>query len=250
MYFSVREIRMAWLLEPFWVVAVALAATAVAVLESTRSRWAPFMIFFPAFSILLPVCLGSYAFGNPAEAFGNHRGSLAALALLMWAWEIGLWILAYEKILLPRLSRKGDPRLDPGAALSLLARRAAERHGMKVTTSMSALFAYACIWAPIGEELFYWGYMFGNLRPVAGLWPTALLVSALFAARHAGHMFYLRPETPSMATAVICLTAFGAAMVNSLLYEVSGSLYPLMLLHLIDNLFLLAISVGWKPDHA
>jgi membrane protease YdiL (CAAX protease family) len=238
---------MEWLLEPRWVAAVGIAATLLAAFESIRFRWAPFIILFPVLCIALPLSLGSYAFGDFRTAFTGALSPLLVLGAALWIWEIGLWIILYEKIVLRRLGMAGDPRVDPGAALAGLADRAAAVHGIKPAVCNAILLAYVCLWAPIGEELFYWGYLFGNIAPTAGFWPAAIFTSALFALRHAFHFLYLKPA-PMLPLAAVTASTFGAALLNSGIYHATGSLWPLIALHVVDNAFLVALSLPGGKD--
>ncbi len=84
--------------------------------------------------------------------------------------------------------------------------------------------------APLVEETFFRGFLFAGLARRLGV-PAGVLVSALiFAAVH------LNVET------VIPLSVFGAVL--ALLYYLTGSLYPSIVLHSVNNsLALLAAFV-------
>lgn len=88
--------------------------------------------------------------------------------------------------------------------------------------------------APLGEELFFRGFFFGALRNWRGPWLAAVLTGLVFGLVHAGSspVGYLVP-----------LAALGIGL--CLLYEWTGSLYPSIALHALNNCVALGVSLGW-----
>lgn len=85
--------------------------------------------------------------------------------------------------------------------------------------------------APISEEIFFRGLLFGGLRRRMGPYLAALISGTLFGMMHA-------PTGPS---AVIPLIVFG--IVLALVYERTGSLWPAIGLHSFNNaIALIAIN--------
>jgi uncharacterized protein len=84
--------------------------------------------------------------------------------------------------------------------------------------------------APIAEEIFFRGFLFGGLRKRFPLWPAAILAGVIFGAIHA----------PTGVTAVIPLAALGVAF--CWLYEKTGSLWPSVIGHAINNGLALALA--------
>jgi membrane protease YdiL (CAAX protease family) len=78
--------------------------------------------------------------------------------------------------------------------------------------------------APIGEEVFYRGFLFGGLRSRFGFWTAALLSAGLFGLSHATDGPVLIP----------LLTVFGVA--QALLYERRRSLVAPIAAHAMFNL--------------
>jgi len=95
-----------------------------------------------------------------------------------------------------------------------------------VDESQLALVAAGAIFvlaAPIAEELFFRGFFYGSLRSRMSMWPAALIVGLVFGAIHAG----------TGISAVPALVLFGVIL--CLLREQTGSLYPCIALHAVNN---------------
>ncbi|MCB9076972.1 MAG: CPBP family intramembrane metalloprotease [Anaerolineaceae bacterium] len=98
------------------------------------------------------------------------------------------------------------------------------------------LFGGAII-APVVEEIFFRGFVFAGLRK-RWSWPKAALASAgLFALAHI------------IPTSILPIFILGT--IFAFLYQVSGSVWPAILMHMLTNTFALsaayAISQGWIP---
>jgi len=111
-----------------------------------------------------------------------------------------------------------------------------------VTHSTAALVAaavFVCVLAPIAEELFFRGFLFGTLRELPARigrvdlapWIAALVTGALFGAAHLG-------SAPAVFLAPLALLGF----VLCLLRWRTGSLYPCMALHAANNALALGVN--------
>lgn len=83
--------------------------------------------------------------------------------------------------------------------------------------------------APIAEETFFRGFVFSGLRSRLALWPAALLSGLVFGL----------PHVTTGVTTVVPLAVFGVAL--AWLYEKTGSLWPPVIVHAINNGFALAL---------
>ncbi len=95
-------------------------------------------------------------------------------------------------------------------------------------TGAAALVAAAflvTVVAPLAEEFFFRGYVFGALRSWKGMWVGAVLTGLLFGAIHLG-------STPDVLY-IPLLAVFG--FVLCLLYVKTRSLYPCIVLHSVNN---------------
>jgi membrane protease YdiL (CAAX protease family) len=90
------------------------------------------------------------------------------------------------------------------------------------------------ILAPLGEELLFRGYVFASLRNWRGFWPAAIITGLIFGAVHIGS---------SPIGYALPLAAFGFGLCA--LYQWTGSLYPCIALHALNNAFALGVDQGW-----
>jgi membrane protease YdiL (CAAX protease family) len=87
--------------------------------------------------------------------------------------------------------------------------------------------------APISEEVFFRGFLFGGLRGRMGFWAAALISGAFFGAIHllGGSIEVIPP-----------LAIFGVLL--AWLYERTGSLGPPILMHALQNAIAFAVTIG------
>jgi membrane protease YdiL (CAAX protease family)/uncharacterized RDD family membrane protein YckC len=95
-----------------------------------------------------------------------------------------------------------------------------------------AAVAAIVVIAPFSEEIFFRGFFFAGLRSRWSLWPSALLSGAVFGLVHA----------PTGPTAAIPLAGLGVGL--AWLYNKTGSLYPCMLAHLLNNALAIGVVLG------
>jgi membrane protease YdiL (CAAX protease family) len=101
------------------------------------------------------------------------------------------------------------------------------------TVALIAVTFLVCVCAPLAEEFFFRGYFFGALRR-NGFWPAALLTGLTFGIVHV---------FGSPIAFILPLAALGAGL--CLIREKTGSLYPCIALHCINNTFAMSASEGW-----
>ena len=121
-------------------------------------------------------------------------------------------------------------QLDPGAEDDLATDLGADESVL----SLLAVIFLTLLMAPVVEELFFRGFLFGAFRRVM-LWPiAAVLAGILFGAVHLG--------TPAIF--LVPLAVFGALL--CWLYQRTGSLIPGMAVHAFNNAFALGVSLEWR----
>jgi hypothetical protein len=115
----------------------------------------------------------------------------------------------------------------------------------KSTAALIAAGVFVCVVAPVAEEFFFRGFLFGVLRRwhirVAGrdlgTWLAAVVTGILFGLAHTGS-----------ASAVYLIPLGFLGFVLCLVRWKTGSLYPCMALHSINNSLALGINqLHWNP---
>jgi CAAX protease family protein len=81
-----------------------------------------------------------------------------------------------------------------------------------------------CVVAPICEEILFRGFIFTSLRNWRGPWPAAVLTALVFGAVHAA-------SAPEIDLLPLAFLGFLLCM----LYRATGSLYPCIVAHALNN---------------
>lgn len=102
------------------------------------------------------------------------------------------------------------------------------------TLAAVIVVVFVVIAAPVVEELLFRGLMFGALRTRLRVVPSALLVGVAFGLVHAGG---------SPAAFLLPLALLGTML--CLLYHRTGSLYPSMGVHAVNNSLAVVGTMGW-----
>lgn len=102
------------------------------------------------------------------------------------------------------------------------------------TVALLAAAVLVCVIAPIAEEFFFRGFFFTALRSWKGIWPAAIITGIVFGGIHAGS---------SDVAFLFPLAFFGFAL--CLLYVKTGSLYPCIVVHSINNSLAFGVSQDW-----
>jgi hypothetical protein len=111
-----------------------------------------------------------------------------------------------------------------------------ETLGTKESTSLLVLSAaLTCVAAPIGEEMLFRGYMFTALRNWRGTLPAAVVTGLLFGAVHV-------LSAPVLDLLPLAALGFGLC----LLYRYTGSLYPSIVAHVLNNSIAFTSLEGWN----
>jgi uncharacterized protein len=94
--------------------------------------------------------------------------------------------------------------------------------------------ALTCVVAPMCEEFLFRGYIFTALRNWRGTLPAAILTGLIFGGVHA-------ESAPVLDLAPLAALGFGLC----LLYRYTGSLYPCMIAHSLNNSIAFSSLEGW-----
>jgi membrane protease YdiL (CAAX protease family) len=122
-----------------------------------------------------------------------------------------------------------------GVAFHVGKEKTLEQLGADVSTALLLLSAgLTCVMAPICEEMLFRGFIFAALRNWKGVWPAAVITGLLFGGVHAGS---------APAIDLVPLAVLGFAL--CLLYRSTGSLYPCIAAHSLNNSLAFGSLEGW-----
>jgi|HubBroStandDraft_2_1064218.scaffolds.fasta_scaffold23242_4 membrane protease YdiL (CAAX protease family) len=111
-----------------------------------------------------------------------------------------------------------------------------EQLGSNEGTALLVLSAaLTCVVAPMCEEFLFRGYMFTALRNWRGTLPAAVITGLVFGGVHA-------ESAPVLDLAPLAALGFGLC----LLYRYTGSLYPCMIAHSLNNSIAFSSLEGWS----
>ena len=228
-----------WYLSTRGVLAVATGVTLVALLENTVAPWSPFFVVYVALAIAIPLKLRTYRFG-------------AITDLRWWQWVLCLLIpLVLQSIvgfllavIYPNLLASfgvSDTQAQQAlysfdAMFTAMLKSAGAKWGTSASAFQRIYVGFIVLWAGLGEELFYRGYVHGSLRKHHGFWLATLLSAFFFAIRHYTQMFILWPDFPWAAASVWVIVSFAIGIVMSFLYEKTRSLWMPVIVHYLFNL--------------
>jgi membrane protease YdiL (CAAX protease family) len=160
--------------------------------------------------------------GRPrAVDFGLRRPPLKRAVLMLVAVWVGFYIISALWVLALGIDEHQE-----------LPDRLGADQG---TLNLLAVVVLITIIAPLGEELFFRGYFFGALRNWRGVWPAAIGTGLVFGGIHAG-------SAPVGFLVPLAFFGFGLC----LLYHYSGSLYPGIALHALNNSIALGAALHWS----
>jgi membrane protease YdiL (CAAX protease family) len=164
--------------------------------------------------------------GRPrAEDFGLRRPPLRQAVGLLLAILVGFY--AISAIWLTSLGIDEHQTLPD------------ELGAQKSTLNLALVVVLITVIAPLGEELFFRGYFFGALRNWKGWLPAAIITGIVFGAIHIG-------SAPLGLTVPLAFFGFGLC----LLYQRTGSLYPCIALHAINNSVAFGLTQKWTWEIA
>jgi membrane protease YdiL (CAAX protease family) len=170
--------------------------------------------------------------GRPtAAAFGFRRVSPGKAIVALIVAAIGYYVVtaAYATV----FHLHGSDKLPKELGVS------------KSTAALVGATVFVCVLAPIAEEFFFRGFIFGALRRMrvviagrdVGVWIAAVVTGILFGLAHTG----------SASSQYLIPLAF-LGFVLSILRWRTGSLYPCMALHSVNNSLALGIGqLHWNP---
>jgi CAAX protease family protein len=179
--------------------------------------------------VVAVLCFAVFMFrGRPAD-FGFRRVPIGLAAGSFLTAAIGYYVVSYFYTV--ALNVHGKDTLPSGFGVN------------SSTAALIATTIFVCLVAPIAEELIFRGFIFGALRRIRlvlgghdlGTWLAAVITGVLFGAAHVGGT--------STAAQLAQLGFLG--FVLCLLRWRTGSLYPGMALHSLNNALAIGVSQHW-----
>jgi len=231
-----------WLLSEVGVVITGVVLTLIVLVESVFPPWAPYFVVYAILAIYLPLALKACEFGSFGAVLRSNWKLISSIFVVAILWDQGVVTWLYEQILVA-VGVSDNAFYSLTAAIDRLATMAGAKFGITYDAAIMIYAFFIVIWAPIGEELLYRGYIQGTLRQTRSFKVAALISAVFFGIRHATHMFFLWPDVPIVAATVWVVSAFVFGLFMSYLYEKTGSLYPPMLIHTGVNIVGIVLSM-------
>lgn len=220
-----------WLLSVNGVLLTAVFLTLVAALENSILPWAPFFVIQALLALAIPLALKTYRFGSLRTVRWWHW--LAGIAAAVLIQLVGGLFLG---LLVPNLfGSPGEAAVDIGAALMAMYETAAAHLNSDPATIQTAYMVMIFLWAALGEELFYRGYMQGALEKRLNFNRAMLISAGFFALRHATQLLLLWPDYPVIAALAWLTFSFAFGLLMSYLYKRTNSLILPIFVHFILN---------------
>jgi membrane protease YdiL (CAAX protease family) len=204
---------------PAGVVAVALALMVIAGLENTAAPWAPFYVGYAALATALPFAFGAVRLGRPARPRVVHL----LVAVVLAAALHGAFSLITSTV-------------DLGAMFGAVFSAASARLHRPPELIAARYLLGIQIWAGFGEEVFYRGYVQGQLRHRMGAAPAIAIASVLYAVRHYTQVLLAWPAVPWGAATVWVAACLLVGVALGVLYDRTRSLLPPVAAHTLFNL--------------
>ena len=222
--------------EPNYAILFAIFMTVLVAIESLYPvPWAPYFLIYAILAIVVPLIIKSYRFRNLKEAFSTKN--LKVMIIIFIITILVVFILDFIYIaILSAMNLVGDPFYDLSAALEELANAAAIKFNITPSDAKLIYAIYVLIWAPIGEEIFYRGYLYGELKKKYGIALSAIISTFLFGIRHSVHFLFLLPNFTTIAALYWAFHAFIFGLIMVYTYEKTDTLYIPMILHFLTNL--------------
>ena len=224
------------------VFAVSFAFMAIAGFESGVVPWSPFYVVYAALATWFPIYFKTYRFGPikslPWWGWVIFCVTCVVVAIVMQAFAGLLLNGVYARIVVAMggVERLEDPLIDVDAMFNAMFAVASERLGITADTAKTLYLWFITLWAGIGEELYFRGYVQGTLRKRHSARYAIVVAAALFGARHYMQMVLLLPKYPIFAASAWVVMAFALGIFLGFLYERTRSLWLPVIIHYLFNL--------------
>ncbi len=225
--------------ETTWgVLVISLALMVIAGVESSAVPWAPFYVGYAALATFIPLWLKTYRFGSIKDVPWWWWPICPVIAIGAQAILSVILNGGYGRVVVAMggVERLDDPLIAVPPMFDAMFAKAAERLGMAKSTVSMLYFTLLVLWAGLGEELYFRGYVQGTLRKRHSARYAIAVASALFAVRHYMQMMLLLPKYPIFAATAWVLMAFLFGILLGIFYERTKSLWLPVAIHYLFNI--------------
>lgn len=223
------------LLLPSYIITLSIILTIIVAIESLYLvPWSPYFLIYAILAIIIPIYVRSYKFGPVRISLSKKNVQRLIIFFLIILIILYIIDLSYSYI----LSTHGlynDPYYNLNRALEALATKASHKFGISEEIAIGIYAIYIIAWAPIGEELFYRGYVFAGLKKKYGFNTSSIVSSLFFGIRHMTHFIFLLPLYPLYAAIYWAIHTFIFGLIISYAYEKTDTLYVPILIHFLLN---------------
>jgi len=231
--------RLRWHRTGAGAVGVALALMVPAALENGVVPWSPFYCIYVALAVGLPLVWGTYRFGPP-RAVRWWQWALCPVVAVGCQFLGSIAVHSLSPVILGALgvpaARMSEPGYDMGAMFDAMFQAAAPRLGLEVARVRTLYLGFLVLWAGLGEELFYRGYVQSAVRRRRGPGLAIVVAAFLFAIRHYTQMGLLWPHYPWAAATAWVAIGFLFGLVLGYVYERTRSLWMPVVIHYLFNI--------------
>ena len=225
-----------WLLSVNGVLVTAVVLTLIAALENSVLSWSPFYIVYALLALAIPLMLKTYRFGSLRDVRWWHwLVGIVAAVLIQLVGGLFLGLLVPQLFAGLEDTAAGTNPADISSALIAMYETAAARLNSDPQTIQTAYMTMIFLWAAVGEELFYRGYMQGTLQKQTGFNKAMLISAGFFALRHATQLLLLWPNYPVVAAVAWMIFSFLFGILMSYLYKRTNSLFLPIFIHFVLN---------------
>ncbi len=214
---------------------ISVILTLIALAETFLFPWSPFILIYAILTILIPITAKKCYFGSFKKTFSQYWQVFLMTSAMLVVWDPLITTFGYE-LILKKFNLETNPFYSLMAALPVFITTVSKKLNIAVQSGELFFIFSLLIWAPIGEELFYRGYLQGNLREKMPFKKALFITTSLFAIRHSFHLLFLYPNIPMISCLIWIIIAFGSSILLGYLYEKTKSLYLPILAHFLVNL--------------
>jgi membrane protease YdiL (CAAX protease family) len=207
-------------------------------IENRLVPWAPFYVIYAAAATFLPLKWKTFRFGPARSIPWWMWAACPVIAILLQAIASVMINIIYAQwvVALGGAERLGHPIIGVSAMMTAMLDAAAAHTGLSTALVQKLYFGFILLWAGLGEELYFRGYVQGVLRRHHSARYAIIAATLLFAVRHYMQMLLLLPTYPVFAATAWCFAAIPLGLAVGYIYEKTNSLWMPVMIHYLFNI--------------